>query len=144
VYTTILHATDLSANHYDICKQAAEIAHKFRAKLHLIHVIEPPPSWQIAQGLGFAEVTAPYKENAETVMRCLGEALNIPVEQQHVKIGSVKTQILDEIKALAAGLVIIGSHTPNAFPSILGSTAHAVVNHASCDVMTLRNKASSG
>lgn len=138
MYKTILHATDLSANHYDICKQAVEIAHKFNAKLHLLHIIEPPPSWQIAQGLGFAEIVAPYKKNAETVMRCLGDALNIPAEQQHVEVGAVKTHILDEIKTLAAGLVIIGSHRPSALPSFLGSTAHAVLNHADCDVMTLR------
>ncbi len=140
MYTTILHATDLSANHYDICKKAAEIAHKFKAKLHLIHVIESPPSWQIAQGLGFAEIAAPYKKNAETVMRYLGEALNIPVEQQHIEIGSIKTYILEAIDTLSAGLVIIGSRKPTGLPSFLGSTAHAIVNNASCDVMTLRFK----
>lgn len=137
VYTTILHATDLSENHFDICKRAAEIAHCFHAKLHLIHVIEPPPSLQLAQGLGFAEIAAPFKENAQTVMRDLGEALKIPVAQQHVEIGSIKKHILDEIEKLAAGLVIIGKHTPNAFPAFLGSTAHAIVHHAKCDVLTL-------
>ncbi|MBA2711804.1 MAG: universal stress protein [Tatlockia sp.] len=140
MYTTILHPTDLSANHYDICKQAAEIALMFKAKLYLIHVIESPPSWQIAQGLGFAEIAAPYKKNAVTVMHCLGEALNIPIEQQNIEIGSIKTHILDAIEALSAGLVIIGSHKPTGIPSFLGSTAHAIVNNARCDVMTLRFK----
>ena len=137
MYSIILHATDLRENHFDICKRAAALAHGFHAKLHLIHVIEPPPSLQLAQGLGFAEIAAPYKEGAETVMRTLGDALKIPVEQQHVEVGSIKQHILDEIERLAAELVIIGKHTPNAFPSFLGSTAHAIVHHAKCDVLTL-------
>ncbi|MBA2652342.1 MAG: universal stress protein [Tatlockia sp.] len=140
MYSTILHATDLSANHYDICKQAAEIAKSFDAKLYLIHVIAPPPSLQLAQGLGFAEVAAPFKDGAEAAMKYLGEALNIPVEQQCVEVGSIKQHIFDMIEKISAGLVIIGSHTANTFPKFLGSTAHAVVNHAKCDVLTLRMK----
>lgn len=138
MYTTILHATDLSENHFDICKQAVEIANCFGAKLHLLHVIEPPPSLQLAQSLGFAEVPTPSKEDALTVMKLLGEALNIPPEQQHVEIGSTKQHVLDMVKELGANLIIIGSHTPNALPAFLGSTAHAIVHRADCDVLTLR------
>lgn len=137
VYTIILHATDLSEDHFDNCKRAAEIAACFNAKLHLLHVIEPPPALQLAQGLGFAEIAAPVKEDAETVMKLLGEALNIPLEQQHVEIGSIKKHILDKVKTLAADLVIIGKHSSNTLPPFLGSAAHAVVHHASCDVLTL-------
>lgn len=138
MYTTILHATDLSENHFDICKQAVEIASRFGAPLHLLHVIEPPSTLQIAQGLGFAEVATPAKEDAQTVLKLLGETFNIPGQQQHVEIGSTKKQILNKVVELGADLIIIGSHTPNAFPAFLGSTAHAVVHHAPCDVLTLR------
>ena len=71
-------------------------------------------------------------------MRTLGEALNVPVEQQFVEIGSIKMNVLNKVKELACNLIIIGSHTPSNIPSFLGSTAHAVVNHANCDVLTLR------
>ena len=138
MYTTILYATDLSENHYDISKKAAEIAKSFGAKLHLLHVIQPPQTLQLAQGLGFAELYAPVKEDAETVMKLLGDALNIPPEQQHVEIGPIKTHIINKVKELGCQLIIIGSHTPNALPYFLGSTANAVVHKASCDVLTLR------
>ncbi|HHF7344018.1 MULTISPECIES: universal stress protein [Legionella] len=140
MYTSILHATDLSENHFDMCKQAVKIAHLFGATLHLLHVIEPPPSLQLAQGLGFAEFDSPVKDDAQAVMNVLGEALGIPPEQQHVEIGSIKMNVLDKVKALGCGLIIIGSHSPNALPAFLGSTAHAVVHHAPCDVLTIRNK----
>ena len=139
MYTTILYATDLSENHFKMCQKAAEIAKYFHAKLYLMHVIEPPASLQLAQGLGFAEFDRPLKEDAEAVMRALGEALNIPASQQFVEIGSIKTHVLDKVQELSCNLIIIGSHTPSNLPAFLGSTAHAVVNHAKCDVLTLRS-----
>lgn len=138
VYTTILHATDLSESHFDICKKALDIANKFDAKLHLLHVISPPTSLQLAQSLGFAELANPVKDDAQTVMSLLGEALKIPPEQQHVEIGSLKVHILEKVKALHCGLIILGSHTPSAVPAFLGSTAYAMLHHAPCDVLTLR------
>jgi len=139
MYTNILLATDLCENHYDLCSKANDIAKYFNAKLFLLHVIEPPPSLQLAQGLGFAEFDHPVKETAIEVMRTLGEALNIPIEQQFVEVGSIKMNVLNKVKELACNLIIIGSNTPSNIPSFLGSTAHAVVNHANCDVLTLRD-----
>ena len=140
MYTNILHATDLSGNHFEMCKKALEIAKCFHTKLFLLHVIEPPASLQIAQGLGFAEFDQPIKDDAQAVMRVLGEALNIPVNQQFVEIGSIKVNVLEKVEELACNLVIIGSHTPSNLPAFLGSTAHAVVHQAKCDVLTLRNE----
>ncbi|KTD28781.1 MULTISPECIES: universal stress protein [Legionella] len=138
MYTTILHPTDLRENHFDMCKQALQIATSFNAKLHLLYVIEPPSTYQLAQGLGFAEIGVPAKEDAQTVMNYLGDALNIPAGQLHVEVGSAKKQIIDMITNLSCDLVIIGSHTPGAVPAFLGSTAYAVFHQAPCDVLTLR------
>ncbi|MDX1836883.1 universal stress protein [Legionella taurinensis] len=138
MYATILHATDLKENHFAMCQKAAAIAKAFGGTLHLLHVIEPPASLQLAQGLGFAELANPVKDDAVTVMNVLGDALTIPVSQQHVEIGSIKQLVLKKVKELGCSLVIIGSHTPGPLPAFLGSTAHAVVHHAPCDVLTLR------
>ncbi|KTD23099.1 universal stress protein A UspA [Legionella lansingensis] len=143
MYKCILHATDLSENHFDICKKATEIAALFGAKLHLLHVIEPPTSLQLAQSLGFAELANPVKDDALTVMALLGDAMNIPTEQQHVEIGSLKMHILEKVKALGCGLIILGSHQASAVPAFLGSTAYAMLHHAPCDVLTLRTSAES-
>ena len=74
MYTKILHATDLKENHYDLCKKAVDIAHTFKATLHILHVIEPPAMLQLAQGLGFAELAAPVKDDAQIVLNLLGES----------------------------------------------------------------------
>jgi nucleotide-binding universal stress UspA family protein len=138
MYPIILHATDLSQYHFKLSQQAASIAKSFHAKLYLLHVIEPPASLQLAQGLGFAEFDKPVKDNAQTVMDVLGDALGVPRERLLVEVGSTKHQILTKAEELGCSLIIIGSHTPTHLPSFLGGTAHAVVNHAKCDVLTLR------
>lgn len=138
MYTHILYATDLSKNHFEMCQKAAKIAEHFKAKLYLLHVIEPPASLQLAQSLGFAEFDKPLKEDAQVVMSTLGDALNIPTKQQFVEIGSIKMHILEKVQSLSCNLIILGSHTPSHLPAFLGSTAHAVVHHAPCDILTLR------
>lgn len=141
MFSTILHATDLSENHFTLCQQAADIAKRFNANLYLMHVIQPPTTLQVAQGLGFAEFDSPVKDNASTVMGVVGDALNIPKDRQIVEIGPIKYTILERAAALKCSLIIIGSHTPTHLPSFLGSTAHALVHHANCSVLMLRGDA---
>ena len=141
MYTHILHATDLSENHFHMCQQAVDIAKHFNAKLYLLHVIEPPATLQLAQGLGFAEFDSPIKDDAQAVMAVLGEALNSPLDQQFVEIGPIKTQIIDKANQLGCRLIIIGSHVASKLPEFLGSTSREVIHGATCDVLTLRTEA---
>ena len=138
MYTNILFATDLLNEHNHLATKAAAIAKQFNATLYLLHVIELPASMQLAQGLGFIELANPAKDDAETVLSLIGENIDVPTSQQFVEIGSVKEHILDKAKDLNCQLIIMGSHSSTGLKSILGSTAHAIVNHASCDVVTLR------
>ena len=139
MYKTILYASDLKENHYDLCKKALEISQFLGATLHILHVIEPPASLLLAQGLGFAELAAPVKEDAQIVLNLLGDSLGVPQSQLHLEVGSIKMNVLDTIKRLKCDLLIVGSHDPSDhLPAFLGSTAHAAVNHAPCDVLTVR------
>lgn len=138
MYKNILFATDLLNEHNHLTEKAIAIAKQFGAKLYLLHVIELPASFQLAQGLGFAELANPAKDDAQTVLSLIGENFNIPQEQQFVEVGSVKEHIFDKVKELDCQLIIIGSHSSSGLHSFLGSTAHAAVNHAPCDVVTLR------
>ncbi len=138
MYTHMLHATDLSENHFDMAQKAVEIAKKFNAKLFLLHVIEPPATLQLAQGLGFAEFDSPIRDDAQSVLAALGDALNIPTEQQFVEVGSIKTHVINKVEALGCTLIIIGSHTPTRLPAFLDSTARDVIHDAKCDVLTLK------
>lgn len=138
MYKNILFATDLLEEHQQLAEKAAKIAQLFQATLYLLHVIELPASIQLAQGLGFTELAQPAKDDAQTVLSLVGETLGIPSTQQFVEIGSVKDKIFNKVNELDCQLVIIGRHSSTGFQTFLGSTAHAVVNHAPCDVLTLK------
>lgn len=138
MYKTILHATDLSEQHFQISEKAKAIADHFNANFYLLHVIELPTSIQLAQGLGFTELANPAKDDALTVMNLLGDALKVPQKNQFVDIGTASEHIFKKAKDLNCDLIIIGSHASEGFSSFLGSTASATVHHAPCDVMTLR------
>lgn len=138
MYQNILFATDLLNEHRHITDKAALIAKQFKATLYLLHVIELPASVQLAQGLGFAELVKPAKDDAKTVLSLIGDAIKVPVSRQFIEIGSVKEHIFHKAKELNCQLVVIGSHSTTGLNSLLGSTAHAVVNHAPFDVITLR------
>lgn len=138
MYTHILHATDLSETHFHLCEQAVEIAKQFNAALYLLHVIEPPASLQLAQGLGFAEFDTPVKEDAETVLKTLGETFGLPKERLFVEVGSIKAQTLLKIETLQCDLLIIGKHHASLMPTLLGNVARALTDEASCDVLTIK------
>lgn len=140
MYNIILHATDLNDTHFDLCEQAVRVASHFDARLYLIHVIEASASLQLAQGLGFAEIGVPIKDDAEVVMRVLGEALNIPEECLLVESGSVKNKVLETVASLSADLLIIGSHRPHELSEIISSTARSLMEQAPIDVLTLRTR----
>lgn len=138
---TILHATDLSENHFKMCERAVDIAKRFNAKLYLLHVLETPSSMILAQGLGFTEIEnpEPLVEDAKSVMAVLGETFGIPKSQLLVELGSAKLHIVQKAQDLACQMVIIGHHS-NSKSMILGNTARGIVDEAFCDVLTLRDE----
>lgn len=139
MYSSILHPTDLVENHFAVCEQAVNIAAYFGAKLHLLHVIEPPTSLQLAQGLGFAEFDKPGKEDAQAVLAVLGENFHIPLAQQHVEVGSVKTKVREQAELLDCDLIIIGNHDASTCAFFENAT-EAIIHRAPYDVLILRTR----
>lgn len=135
----MLYATDLLEGSHALSLEAKEIADKFDASLHLLHVVEPPITTQYAQALGFAEIIEPLTTDPEIVLKTLGDELTIPPSNQHVVVGRAHYQVIKKARELEIDAIIIGSHTPHrAFFNFLGSTANAIVQGAHCDVITLR------
>jgi nucleotide-binding universal stress UspA family protein len=134
----IIHATDLSENHFSMCERAVDIAKKFNAKLYLLYVLETPPSMVLAQGLGFTEIEdpKPLLEDAQSVMTLLGETFAIPKKQLIVELGSPKVHVLQKTVDLACQMLIIGHHSNR--NTLWANTARSIVDEAQCDVLTLR------
>lgn len=134
-YKNILFATDLS----DTCKsastQAKSLAELYKAKLSLVHAIEPIPAYGYP---GFEDLQNPLIEHAREQVAQLAKELNIPENKIYVEFGAVKKEILRVAKEIKADLIVIGSHGRHGFSRLLGSGANAVVHGAECDVLTIR------
>jgi universal stress protein F len=59
----------------------------------------------------------------------------------HVAVGDPKDQILELADALNAEIIVMGSNRPSAMTYLLGSNATAVVRHANCPVLVVRESA---
>ena len=55
-------------------------------------------------------------------------------------MGPTKSQIQEIAESIGIDLIICGSHGRHGLSLLLGSTANAVLHHATCDVLAIRIK----
>lgn len=137
MYKHILYATDLSPIAEAVGKKAVELAQYSSAKLSLLHVIEPIPAYGYP---GITAIESPHIEEAEKALKDLANKLSIEPDLQHVEIGPTKYEILKIADQINADLIVVGSHGHHGLSRLLGSTASAVLNSATCDVLTIYAK----
>lgn len=140
VYKNILLALEL----HDDCdkttiERALQIVSSNNAQLHLVHAVVHINAYGIAQAypvvinLEEDQVNTATKELAR-----IGDEIGVATERQFVEIGSPKTIIIQKAIDIKADLIIVGSHGRHGISLLLGSTANAVLHHASCDVLAVR------
>lgn len=139
VYKHILVATDLTAENNAVVKKAMEIAKVFKAKVSLVHIIEPLPGYGYAY-VGVADIEGELLQDANKAMAKLAKKHGIDEEHCHVEVGPTKSELMDIAQKEKADCIVLGSHGRHGFAELLGSTAHAIVHSATCDVITVRIK----
>ena len=139
VYQHILIATDLSDENNVVVEKALTIAKTFDTKVSLLHVVEPLPGYGYAY-VGIADIEAELLVEANKSMKALSKKYNIPETCCYVEVGPMKTEMISLINKEKIDCLILGSHGRHGFSELLGSTAHAAVHAAPCDVITLRIK----
>lgn len=126
-YKHILLATSLSSYSHSLALYANSLAQDFGARLSLLHVLERLRSQN-------------NSENTEKVARRellkLGKELIVPEFDQRTVIGDTGKCILTMAQDLFIDLIVIGQNENSR--SSLGSTALAILEGASCDVITVR------
>lgn len=130
-YKHILYSTDLGQDTDHIAEQCSEIAKLYGAKLTLLHVIEPFPTY------GFIDFVQ-MQEPAKAALSELGKRLGVPKENQLIEYGSVKGEVLAAADKLGVDLLIVGSHQRHGVMKLLGSNASAIAQSAPCDVSILK------
>lgn len=140
MYTQILAALDGSPRTALVLRQAEQLAVDHHAALHLCRAVSVPLNMPVeAMTLSGVELSELLVEQARRDLDALRGTLTAPLPgDNHVLVGRPAQVVCEIAEALAADLVVIGSHGYGGLDPLLGTTAARIVNHASCSVLVVR------
>jgi nucleotide-binding universal stress UspA family protein len=139
---TILVPSDFSDCSDEALRYGLELARRFDAQLHLLHVVQDP----VAQPWAAEGFSVPLFEVVEQWQRQAEERLKASVpdaDRGRVTIASVVAtpyaEILDYAASHNVDLIVMGTHGRGGVTHmLLGSIAERVVRRAPCPVLTVR------
>lgn len=136
-FRSILFATDLSAAAEKALPYALEIAHRYGAKLYLVHAIT-------RAGYPYAPVAAwPQLQEQEEQFRSqarqrLERRLEGVPHETEFREGDVLSVVRDTIRDNQVDLLVIGTHGRTGVDkAVLGSVAETIFREALCPVLTV-------
>ena len=143
--SSILLPTDFSECANYALSYATSLARKFGARLICVHVVEP-----VVPTVGYTGITEPLPisdiseqlEDSATrelpkIAEC-EECSGLDVEEV-IAHGDASAEIVRVAKERQVDLIVLSSHGRTGLGRILfGSTAEAVVRHASCPVLVVK------
>ena len=145
--TTILLATDESAEAELAATTAADLAKSTDSELHLLHVGEVPVVYH-PERRGYRVEYEEHEKEAQQLLEAqvarIKEA-GATVAQAHLRMGRANATVAEEIVGLAesldAGLIVMGSRGQGRIRrALLGSVSESVVWHAPCPVTIVRER----
>lgn len=139
----ILVPSDFSECSGQAMRYGLELARKFDATLHLVHVVQDPATQPWATE-GFAmpllEVTEEWLKEAETRLTA-----SVPeADRSRVRVssllGAVYPEVLRYAQDEAIDLIVMGTHGRGGVSHLLlGSIAEKMVRRSPCPVLTVRH-----
>ena len=138
-YKKILLALELTSESDEgLLKKAQSIACA-GAELYLVHAVEHLSNYGAAYGVSAGvDVEEMLVTEAQKSMADVAAKLDVPADQQIVKVGPAKFLILEEAENLGIDLIVVGSHGRHGVRLLLGSTSNAILHSAKCDVLAVR------
>ena len=133
----ILYATDLASPSPKAAAYAVSLAQEFQAHLILLHVIAEPKAGEFVSAHDTIEASKNLLRTmvpAEAYSWCKPEFL--------VERGNPADRILELAHSRGSGLIVLGVRAeegvPGAATHLPIATAHKIVSHAECPVLTVR------
>lgn len=136
----VLVPTDFSEHAQNAVRYGCELASRFDAELHLLHIVEMIPV-MYHEGLVFTpEAELQLKEHAEAAMN------TVPGDDWHDRLNISRTtlqghplvEIIRFAKEQDIDLLVIGTHGRTGLAHmLLGSNAEKIVRKAPCPVLTV-------
>lgn len=147
----ILITTDGSSHSEKAVETALQFAFPSGSEIKIISVTEtPPPVTLDVYGSSLIQPSAKLeqvaRENALQILENSRKKLLENFKSANIKImtevlyGTPESEIVEAAKKMNADLIIVGSHGYNTLERLfLGSVSDAVVHHAPCSVLVVRN-----
>jgi nucleotide-binding universal stress UspA family protein len=141
--TTILLATDGSADAQLAEKVAVDLCARSGAQLHLVHAwLYVPAGTYPYSGITMAEVQRRFRADGEAILAASAERIaraGGTVTGQHLQLGSPPAEIVALSEKLDADLVLLGSRGLGTVRRlVVGSVSDAVVHSAQRPTLVLR------
>lgn len=139
---SILVPLDFSPPARQALEVAAAFARQFKAKLTLLHVVEPVAMPDFVASSPLVLENDQLMAAAKQALGSMVKAAKIPtgtVEKLLVRSGSAFHEIAAAAGTLKVDLIIISTHGYTGLKHVLlGSTTERVVRHAPCPVLVVR------
>lgn len=134
---TILHPTDFSENSRRAFRTACMAARITRARLVILHVVEPPMAVAV-EGVMLLPTEIDVNPLKEKLRELRPRRAKFPIEHRTAN-GDPAQEIVRMAEETAADLIVMGTHGRSGFGRLLmGSVAEHVVRRAPCPVMTVK------
>lgn len=147
-YRHVLIALDFSEVSDRVMRRGLEVSRLCEARLTLLHVVDYLPPLSFADD--FTPSPAVLIDEHELVERGNDSLARFAERHQAghaerlVQLGSPRQEIVSVAAERSVDLIVIGSHGRRGLRRLLGSTASAVLNDATCDVLAVRTHDSGG
>jgi nucleotide-binding universal stress UspA family protein len=145
MFDSMVVGTDGSETAQEAVRQAAELAARLGAKVHLVSAFEPVPEGRLREERQQVPGDLQWMVNPrEDVNNTLEEAAKGMREQgvevlTHPREGDPADAILDVAEEQGADLIVVGNKgMTGAKRFLLGSVPNKVSHHAPCSVMIIR------
>jgi nucleotide-binding universal stress UspA family protein len=138
----ILVATDFSEFSECALGYAAEIARRYSAIVHLLHVVTPDLSTEALAPQALPADIDLERQAAADQLQSRAERLTGIQHKTWLEFGYVLDVVKNLILAQHIDLIVVGTHGRSGFKKlVLGSVAEAIFREAACPVLTVGPKA---
>jgi len=135
-YHHVLFATDLSPINHEMRDRVSELASELKARLSVVHVLSSfsriSKNYSLVVGL-----QETLEKEARNALNSFCEPLQVPDNDQLIKVGQPVDQIIKTIDEEQVDLLILGRYGESGIGHLIGSVTHRLINKVKCEVLLI-------
>lgn len=135
-YHHLLFATDLSDINQNMRDKVKNLVTIFEGRLFVVHVVTnlSALSRNHTHSIGLREE---LENSAKESLKSFCAPLDVPPEQQIIKVGQPAKEVLETVKEINCDLLILGRYGRGGIIHLLGSVSHRLLSSAPCELMLI-------